>query len=587
MKTSHLTWIRTLSALALVTALGGTMAACDNDSTPAQTGNGGTGGKGGSTGSAGTGAAGKAGADGGAAGTGAAGTAMAGSDGGASDVPTGAAGSDGGAAGSDGGAAGTDGGAAGTGAAGTAAPFIDTDFVLARFNDNGTPDLTFGGANTGVARIDLSTGAMVGTGTVRDAPWGIAKDAQDRVLLFAAMKNSAAGRVDSDRVVARVKTNGTLDTTFGTNGLHSFGIGTLSDSARNGRVDPDGKIVSSGYTNQPTGVGTQTANRIVLARLNGGDVATPDGGVADGGADGGADAGAPANGPGTFDTTFGVGGIVNSNPFSSTDPLKMWGMAECYGLARQSTGAYVTTGYGRLAPSGQVNVVSFRYLPTGAFDTAWGTTGIFEKDIAGFNDRGRNVIALPDDRILIAGSTEPAMGNVDGMLMVLTANGALDTSFNTTGYKGYKFDATTERADEAFFGVAVSPNGMFAAAAGYRNANATVPTTNDDAVLVILPLGATGTEFAAAVPFSATAADRAWAVAFDNNNKVVIAGYVAEGTDRWMAVARFNTDGTRDATFGTGGIAKINAKAAGNLEEARGVVVQGDGKIVIGGTAER
>ena len=44
-------------------------------------------------------------------------------------------------------------------------------------------------------------------------------------------------------------------------------------------------------------------------------------------------------------------------------------MAEAYGMARQSTGGYVTTGYGRLAPSGQVNVVSFRFTATGAFDT--------------------------------------------------------------------------------------------------------------------------------------------------------------------------------------------------------------------------
>jgi uncharacterized delta-60 repeat protein len=199
------------------------------------------------------------------------------------------------------------------------------------------------------------------------------------------------------------------------------------------------------------------------------------------------------------------------------------------------------------------------------------------------------VVALPDDRILIAGSATPATGNVDGMLMILSANGALDTSFNTTGYKVYKLNAgTTDRADEAFFGVAVSPNGMYAAAAGYRNAPTPVTaTTNDDATLVILPLGATGTEFAGAVPLSATTNDRFWAVTFDANNKVVAAGFITEGTDNLLAVARFNIDGTLDTTFGTGGIAKINAKVAGTLEEARGVVVQSDGKIVIGGTVEK
>jgi uncharacterized delta-60 repeat protein len=177
------------------------------------------------------------------------------------------------------------------------------------------------------------------------------------------------------------------------------------------------------------------------------------------------------------------------------------------------------------------------------------------------------------------------MSNVDGMLMMLTATGQLDTTFNTTGYKTYKFDATNDRPDEGLYGVALSPNRMFAAAAGYRNAG-TIATNNDDAVLVILPLGGTGTEFAQAVPFSPTTHDRFWAVTFDDNNKIVAAGFVAEGTDNFLAVARFNTDGTRDTTFGTNGIAKINAATAGNLEEARGVIVQSNGKIVVGGTVE-
>ena len=223
-------------------------------------------------------------------------------------------------------------------------------------------------------------------------------------------------------------------------------------------------------------------------------------------------------------------GVVTSNPFSSTDPLMQWGTAEAYGLARQSTGAYVTAGYGRSAASGAVNVLSFRYSATGVFDTNYAVGGIFEKDLASLDDRGRNIVALPDDRLLIVGSATPTTSQVDGMVMILTANGALDTTFNTTGYKTYKFDATNDRPDEALYGVAVSPNGMFAAAAGYRNAG-TVAGNNDDAVLVILPLGGTGTEFAAAMPFSTTANDRFWSVTFDADNKIVAAG-LRHGGDR-------------------------------------------------------
>jgi len=88
------------------------------------------------------------------------------------------------------------------------------------------------------------------------------------------------------------------------------------------------------------------------------------------------------------------------------------------------------------------------------------------------------------------------------------------------------------------------------------------------------------------MPLSTTANDRFWSVTFDANNKIVAAGFVTEGTDNVFAVARFNKDGSRDTSFGVGGIARINAAVGGTLEEARGVVVQSNGKIVVGGTAE-
>ena len=55
-----------------------------------------------------------------------------------------------------------------------------------------------------------------------------------------------------------------------------------------------------------------------------------------------------------------------------------------------------------------------------------------------------------------------------------------------------------------------------------------------------------------------------------------------------LAVARFNTDGSRDTDVRRRAASpRINATVAGGtLEEARGVVVQSNGKIVVGGTAE-
>jgi uncharacterized delta-60 repeat protein len=430
---------------------------------------------------------------------------------------------------------------------GAAAP-VDTDLVAVRFLANGTLDTTFG--TNGVARVDLGAG----TGTTRDALWNVARDGMDRLVLFGA-KRGDGGRVDSDRAVVRLTANGALDTTFATMGVHALNIANLSDQARNGSVQADGRIVSAGYTGQPTGYGTQTSNKVVLLRL--------------------LDNGMP-------DTTFGAMGVVNSAPFAASDPVNLpSGLSEAYAAFPQATGNYVTAGYGRAgdAPGTTVNMVSFRYTPAGKLDTTWGMNGILQLDVAGDNDRGRNLVVLPGDRVLILGSGTPAPMNIDAMAVMVQPNGALDTTFDGDGYKLYDFG----RPDEAFYGAALAPGGAWAVAVGYRAGGTGM---NDDATILFLPVGGTGTEVVKAVPLSDTANDRFWGVTFDAAGKALAAGFVSEGGDNRMALARYNMDGTLDATFGTAGVAKINVATAGTEETARGVVVQSDGKIVIAGVVE-
>ncbi len=424
---------------------------------------------------------------------------------------------------------------------------LDTEFAVARFNADGTLDSTFG--TNGVAKVDLGPSSA----TTREILWDMERDASDRLVLFGSKKGDG-DRIDNDRVTVRLTANGALDTTFATEGVHTLNISNLSDNARNAIIQPDGKIVTSGYTPQPTGVGTQSANRIVLLRLG-------------------------ENG--AVDNTFGANGVVNSAPFQPVDPINtQWGMAEAYAVGYQSTGHYVTTGYGRVAASGQVDLVSFRYTSTGQLDTTWGTDGLVELDLVGDNDRGRNMVVLPDDRVMMVGSATPAAQNINAMVLMLQADGQRDTSFSADGYKLYDFG----RPDEAFFGAAVSPAGDRVAAAGYVAGGG----DDDDALLFLLPIGGgSGAEFAQPVPISETANDRFWAVTFDASGKAVAAGVLTEGGDSRMLVARFNADGSRDTTFGTGGFVTLNVVEAETIEAARAVVVQSDGKIVIAGAVEK
>lgn len=454
--------------------------------------------------------------------------------------------------------AGTDGGSSDSDAgadAGTDAGVVqrDLDVAVVKLTRAGVLDTTFG--TGGKTVVDLGQA----TGGARDTVYSLDVDAMGRVVLFGSTK--AATGSDTDRFVTRLTTTGAVDTTFATNGtFRVVGAGT-SDNQRHGLVQSDGKILSAGYTSLPTGAiqadgGVQSANAIVLVRLDSAGVA---------------------------DTTFGTAGVVSINPFPPTGTATLWGMCEAYAAVQQSSGRYVTGGYGRVAASGPVDVASIRLENNGMRETTWNTTGAITIDLIGADERARHVSVLADDRNVFAGSGTPLTGNIDALVAIRSVDGAADTTFGTGGTKLYSFG----RNDEAFWSSAVGPGGMSVAVAGYRVGAANTATENDDGVLAIIPvsMGAPA-EFAEAVPMSDGAHDRFFGVAWDGM-QVVAAGFVREGSDTQFAVARFNQDGTRDTTFGTNGVVKVNVTVGGGTEEvARWVKVLSDGSILLAGPTE-
>ena len=76
--------------------------------------------------------------------------------------------------------------------------------------------------------------------------------------------------------------------------------------------------------------------------------------------------------------------------------------------------------------------------------------------------------------------------------------------------------------------------------------------------------------------------DRARAVAIQPDGKIVAAGFAFNGVDDDFAVARYNPDGSLDASFGTGGVFAVSI---GALDQAHGVAIQSDGRIVVAGGA--
>jgi uncharacterized delta-60 repeat protein len=97
-----------------------------------------------------------------------------------------------------------------------------------------------------------------------------------------------------------------------------------------------------------------------------------------------------------------------------------------------------------------------------------------------------------------------------------------------------------------------------------------------------------GVDGVQATPLSASTHDRLTAVTPGPGGTYYGAGFVSTGTDQALALTRFTGAGSLDTSFGGGdGLVTVNVAVGGKtVEQARGVAVQADGKVVIAGPIE-
>ncbi len=317
----------------------------------------------------------------------------------------------------------------------------DTDIGLARFDTSGKLDPTFG--KNGVATIDLGAGKLVGSAIVGDSPWGLGNLAGDKLVVFSTMLATGAGRTDPDFALVGLTAAGVLDPAFGQGGRVVVDMASSLDGARNVLVQTDGKIVASGYSNiagvvQPVLIRTSAA--------------------------------------GVLDKEFGKDGVATTKVLA--------GVTEAYSVSQQGSD-YILAGYGRGADVNEkVDLVVYRFKANGTLDTAFGSQGVYRLDIAKDDDRARNVLVLPDGRIMAAGSGKKTATNVDGMIVLLSKDGAPEKSF---GADGALISDLGGPAD-AWYGIALSADKKSVIVAGYKGTDAT-NGGNDDAVLGRITLG--------------------------------------------------------------------------------------------------
>jgi uncharacterized delta-60 repeat protein len=327
-----------------------------------------------------------------------------------------------------------------------------------------------------------------------------------------------------------------------------------------------GKVVETGLASSfANAVAIQTNDRIVVVGSSNGDFAV-----------------ARYNRNGTLDTTFSADGIVVTD-FGGSGP------DSANAVAIQSDGKIVVAGQAGLANNARVGVA--RYNPDGSLDNTFNGTGTLIFDFVGTAGGAANGVALQaDGKIVVVGSS-----GVDFAVARINTNGTLDTTFGGSPGSGIitrDFGSSNEGATA----VAILPDGRIVVAGFTTSAGRGVfafdyISTGGFPQFVGPEVDGTGAPINGAkhTSFGGGIDAKPTSIAIQPDGKVVLVGDatfttgVPGSVDRFMVIARYNTDGTMDTTFDGDGLRGVDF---GTFSFASGVALQPDGKIVAVGHVE-
>lgn len=339
--------------------------------------------------------------------------------------------------------------------AGTTSNGLVSDFAVARYNTDGSLDTSFD--SDGIVTTDFNSSI--------DVALSMAIDSQGRIIVV--------GESDNNFAVARYNADGSLDTTFDSDGKVTTSVGSGLSTGFSVAIDANDKIIV-------TGEAIDGSDRdFAVVRYNT---------------------------DGSLDTTFDSDGIVftdiNSN---STDRSQA--------VSIDSSGKIIVAG--RSVVTTDVDIAIARYNTDGSLDTSFDSDGIATTDLngTGTGEQANDIAIDGSNKIVIVGTT--ADTGEDFILARYNTDGSLDTSFDTDGKQ------TVDFAEH----------------------------------------------------------DTGSSIAIDSNGRIIVGG----NTNDAFGIARLNTDGSLDTNFGTMG--KFSMYFGTDESPANAVAVDAYDRIVAAGSA--
>lgn len=333
------------------------------------------------------------------------------------------------------------------------------------------------------------------------------------------------GTRSGEVALVRLHSSGALDESFGVSGLVSTDVGDFNSIGIDAIMQPDGKILVAVFH-----AAFEMNSKFWLVRYN---------------ADGSRDAGFGSSG--VASVTFGM---VTS---------------QTYTLSLQSDGKIILAG-------NQNNFGSHmaRFDSDGQLDLTFSGDGKTSVYVNGFGSSLSQVIAQSDLKTLGIGHTQSG-GDFDFLLFRLLDDGSMDATFGSGGVVTTDFGSISDMAYSAAIQpadqkvVLVGRSGDDLALARY-NPDGSLDSSFGSSGVVTTDLG--GTEFLRKIFLL-------------SNGKILATG----SSDGSTIIVRYNSDGSPDTSFsGNGVLVLFQGGDTGVADEVYGLLVQSDGKIIIGGT---
>jgi uncharacterized delta-60 repeat protein/uncharacterized repeat protein (TIGR01451 family) len=337
--------------------------------------------------------------------------------------------------------------------------------------------------------------------------------------IIAAGSATIPGR-GTDFALACYNGDGSLDSTFGTNGKVTTDFFGGNDGARGVVVQPDQKIVLSGFATNGS------ERQFAIVRFN------PDG---------------------SFDTTFDQDGKV---------VLDLGSTSEAFKVALQADNKIVAVGDSR--PQTSLDFTIVRLNQNGSLDNSFGNNGVVRVDF-GFTDRAID-LAIDEENIFVCGFVVKSQTDSDmGIARLNITNGSLNNAFDGDGKFTADYSGGRDGAQSIIIQEPTPPvNERYLLVGGFATPQTGIAP--DNWVLELDPTARIGSRYnqGRGLTDFKGGNDQIFRLIDQPGGYIVGIGWAGDGANFDLGITKWDRNGQLDSSWGVQGEYTFDTASGGN-----------------------